>query len=98
MEIKELLNRDMGSVVEWLINNESKFVLTPLIAKKDDGLKVPCSVGLSAELINAIEQMAVAINLAPDDNPCVTMHPKIWLLWETILFKAGIEPDIDEGR
>ena len=98
MEIKELLNRDMGSVIEWLIDNESKFVLTPLITETEPVAEVPCSVGLSDELINAIEQMAVAINLAPDDNPCITMHPKIWLLWETILFKAGIEPGIDEGR
>lgn len=54
--------------------------------------------GLSAELINAIEQMALAINLAPDDNPCVTMHPRIWLLWEEILLKANIGSDINEGR
>ena len=56
--------------------------------------KSALSAGLSAELINAIEQMAVEINTAPDDNPCITMHPRIWLLWEDILFKANIGPDI----
>jgi len=70
-----------------------------LTAPKVSSAQSPAAMtGLSAELINAIEQMALAINLAPDDNPCVTMHPRIWLLWEEILLKANIGPDINEGR
>jgi hypothetical protein len=49
---------------------------------------------LNADLKGAIEMMAREINLAPDDRPCVTMAPRIWLMWEKILQEAGIEPDV----
>lgn len=49
---------------------------------------------LNLSLKSAIEQMAIEINMAPDDAPSITMKPKLWLLWEKILHESGVEPDI----
>ena len=63
MKIKELLNRDMGSVIEWLIDNVDKF---DLVAKDDliasqAALSIPSSAVLGG-LINRWHELASLAN------------------------------------